>query len=285
MTVDHLKMLHSKGKKNMKINNSLRILQNKRHLLHLNFPLITPMIQVHKQSIIFSSKSRIYIILLVVSGINGYNYPDPHALAMDYRSVGFRECAAEVARYLVTVEGMDIQDPLRLRLMSHLQCFSAQREAAAKASLQNSSWNGLPSHATMNSQYNGSTMSVMNQPSDQLAITSHPSGLASMPPVSCTDSSRLGQHADSTHSHVTSAMRLPTTGSVAPHMPTVTSSSAQVSPPVLTGLPQVHTQFLSVNSMPMLSPTGTHNYNSHTSLNQTLSAVKPYRPWGTELAY
>ncbi|KAK7788469.1 hypothetical protein R5R35_001775 [Gryllus longicercus] len=57
---------------------------------------------------------------------------DPHKFAMDYHNIGFRECAAEVARYLVTVEGMDIQDPLRLRLMSHLQCFAAQRELATK---------------------------------------------------------------------------------------------------------------------------------------------------------
>uniref|UniRef100_T1HYP3 Orange domain-containing protein n=1 Tax=Rhodnius prolixus TaxID=13249 RepID=T1HYP3_RHOPR len=53
---------------------------------------------------------------------------DPSKIAMDYHSIGFRECAAEVARYLVTVEGLDLQDPLRLRLMSHLQCFAAQRE-------------------------------------------------------------------------------------------------------------------------------------------------------------
>jgi len=80
---------------------------------------------------------------------------DPHKFAMDYHSIGFRECAAEVARYLVTVEGMDIQDPLRMRLMSHLQCFAAQRELANKqasasswglnALTQNHSY-GIPSH-------------------------------------------------------------------------------------------------------------------------------------------
>ncbi|BES92257.1 ORANGE [Nesidiocoris tenuis] len=53
---------------------------------------------------------------------------DASKIAMDYHSIGFRECAAEVARYLVTVEGLDLQDPLRLRLMSHLQCFASQRE-------------------------------------------------------------------------------------------------------------------------------------------------------------
>ncbi len=56
---------------------------------------------------------------------------DPHRLAADYHGAGFRECAAEVARYLVSVEGMDSQDPVRVRLMSHLQMFASSRAAAA----------------------------------------------------------------------------------------------------------------------------------------------------------
>lgn len=52
---------------------------------------------------------------------------------MDYHIIGFRECASEVARYLINTEGMDIQDPLRMRLISHLQCFVAQRELSAKS--------------------------------------------------------------------------------------------------------------------------------------------------------
>ena len=54
-------------------------------------------------------------------GLDPYNGLDSQAIALDYRCVGFRECASEVARYLVSAEGLDIQDPLRLRLMSHLQ--------------------------------------------------------------------------------------------------------------------------------------------------------------------
>lgn len=59
---------------------------------------------------------------------------DPHnGLVLDYHGIGFRECVSEVARYLVGFEGLDLQDPLRLRLMSHLQCFSAQRENHLKS--------------------------------------------------------------------------------------------------------------------------------------------------------
>ncbi|CAF0785372.1 unnamed protein product [Didymodactylos carnosus] len=44
----------------------------------------------------------------------------------DYRSIGFRECIAEVSRYLISNEGFDVQHPLRLRLLSHLECFTVR---------------------------------------------------------------------------------------------------------------------------------------------------------------
>ena len=54
---------------------------------------------------------------------NKGDYSDPR-LAMEYHAVGFRECVAEVSRYLLTVEGLDIHNTLCLRLMSHLNAFS-----------------------------------------------------------------------------------------------------------------------------------------------------------------
>nr|CAG4640616.1 EOG090X00QS [Eulimnadia texana] len=76
-------------------------------------------------------------------GLDSLSY-DPHKFAMDYQNIGYRECAAEVARYLVTVEGLDLQDPLRLRLISHLQCFATQRDLAK----QSNSWSFPPTAAT-----------------------------------------------------------------------------------------------------------------------------------------
>ncbi|XP_011202178.2 hairy/enhancer-of-split related with YRPW motif protein [Bactrocera dorsalis] len=76
---------------------------------------------------------------LQTKGIESFSY-DPQRFAMDYHIIGFRECAAEVARYLVTIEGMDIQDPLRLRLMSHLQYFVQQRELSAKSCASPGGW-------------------------------------------------------------------------------------------------------------------------------------------------
>lgn len=56
------------------------------------------------------------------------DYADPRA-AIDYQSMGFRDCVTEVSRYLVAVEGLDIQDPLRLRLMSHLHGYGSRGQA------------------------------------------------------------------------------------------------------------------------------------------------------------
>uniref|UniRef100_A0A336M4E3 CSON002785 protein n=1 Tax=Culicoides sonorensis TaxID=179676 RepID=A0A336M4E3_CULSO len=73
---------------------------------------------------------------LHAKGNDVYGY-DHQRFALEYHITGFRECITEVARYLATIEGMDIQNPLRLRLMSHLQCFMAQRELSARSSTNN----------------------------------------------------------------------------------------------------------------------------------------------------
>ncbi|KAG5856752.1 hypothetical protein ANANG_G00011210 [Anguilla anguilla] len=67
--------------------------------------------------------------LKMLHAASGKGYFDAHALAMDYRSLGFRECLAETARYLSFMEGLDSADPLRIRLVSHLNSYVCQREA------------------------------------------------------------------------------------------------------------------------------------------------------------
>lgn len=61
-----------------------------------------------------------FLSYFIFAGPEGY---DSTKLAMDYHAVGWGECAAEVGRYLVTMEGLDERDPLRQRLLSHLQSF------------------------------------------------------------------------------------------------------------------------------------------------------------------
>lgn len=46
-------------------------------------------------------------------------YFDARALAVDYRTLGFRECVGEVVRYLSSLDG-ESPDPIGARLVSHL---------------------------------------------------------------------------------------------------------------------------------------------------------------------
>ncbi|XP_022240818.1 hairy/enhancer-of-split related with YRPW motif protein-like [Limulus polyphemus] len=88
--------------------------------------------------------------LLHVKGFDTFSQKR-HGMFLDYHSAGFLECATEVARYLVALEGLNLKDSLRLRLMSHLQCYSAQKDLAVKSAASHCSWNtssSLPSFSS-----------------------------------------------------------------------------------------------------------------------------------------
>ncbi|MED6277427.1 hypothetical protein CHARACLAT_013410 [Characodon lateralis] len=57
--------------------------------------------------------------LKLLHAMGGKGYFDARALAVDYRTLGFRECVGEVVRYLSSLEG-ESPDPLGARLVSHL---------------------------------------------------------------------------------------------------------------------------------------------------------------------
>ncbi|XP_013883511.1 hairy/enhancer-of-split related with YRPW motif-like protein [Austrofundulus limnaeus] len=57
--------------------------------------------------------------LKLLHAMGGKGYFDACALAVDYRTLGFRECVGEVVRYLSSLEG-DSPDPIGARLVSHL---------------------------------------------------------------------------------------------------------------------------------------------------------------------
>jgi hypothetical protein len=112
---------------------------------------------MHKHNILYLLDGLTSLCTFCVIGIDGYNF-DPTGFAMDYRSLGFCECVAKVARYLVTAEGT-FRIPLRLCKLSHLQCHAPQRDADQKSILttgfhhQSNSWNHMPHHS-WNPQYN-----------------------------------------------------------------------------------------------------------------------------------
>ena len=230
---------------------------------------------------------------------------------MDYHSIGFRECAAEVARYMVTVEGLDIQDPLRLRLMSHLQCYAAQRELATKQATTSWGWSSsgsspAPSAPTTYPTSGGSPSisgfqgHVMpHHPPHGHPPAHHPIGLDqshgmsafSAPTSSNNDvinNTPTSSCSITPGSQMSQIHRLPTAGSGAPHVPQVSMATASS---------QSHTNYhLNLNTFPTntnLSPPNilgnpggiNPGYHAGGGGIQASAAVKPYRPWGTEIAY
>ncbi|XP_075764685.1 hairy/enhancer-of-split related with YRPW motif-like protein isoform X2 [Pelodiscus sinensis] len=72
--------------------------------------------------------------LKMLHATGGTGFLDARALAVDYRSLGFRECLTEVVRYLGVLEGQTGADPVRLRLLSHLNHYVAEMEPSPLAS-------------------------------------------------------------------------------------------------------------------------------------------------------
>ena len=288
--------------------------------------------------------------LFSCSGVDALSY-DTNKIALDYHSIGFRECSSEVARYLVAVEGLDLQDPLRLRLLSHLQCYVTQLNHKTSTSWVSWGAGGGGATAASPTSYgvHGSHPSVGGYPHHG----GHPHQHSMLTPphhASTTPSNAMHPHLDQSHmsaftapanlpttdlnhsllppptgglaSHV--SQRLPTTGAGAPHLPHVSmataassqsypssgyhlnlnssfsgmnhqnlavhSSSSQIpshvsSPNVSSNLSLLnHTQATTPLSYPSLS--GNHSLlpTGYPSIHPS-SDSKPYRPWGTEIAY
>ncbi|XP_060099586.1 hairy/enhancer-of-split related with YRPW motif protein 1 [Heteronotia binoei] len=193
----------------------------------------------------------------------GKGYFDAHALAMDYRSLGFRECLAEVARYLSIIEGLDSSDPLRVRLVSHLNNYASQREAAS------SSHNGL-GHIPW-----GSAFGHHHHISHPLLLpqNAHSTTNGATTSTEAHHQSRIAApHAES------SSLRVPPNGSIGPVLPVVTSAS-KLSPPLLSSMASLSAFPFSFSSFHLLSP----NALSSSAPAQSASLGKPYRPWGTEI--
>ncbi|XP_064246054.1 hairy/enhancer-of-split related with YRPW motif protein 1 [Passer domesticus] len=193
----------------------------------------------------------------------GKGYFDAHALAMDYRSLGFRECLAEVARYLSIIEGLDASDPLRVRLVSHLNNYASQREAASSAhtGIGHIPWGSAFGHhphiphpllLAQNGHGNTSTTASSTEPHHQTRIAA--------------------PHAE------TSSLRVPPNGSVGPVLPVVTSTT-KLSPPLLSSMASLSAFPFSFGSFHLLSP----NVLSPSTPTQSATLSKPYRPWGTEI--
>ncbi|XP_049815615.1 hairy/enhancer-of-split related with YRPW motif protein [Schistocerca nitens] len=227
---------------------------------------------------------------LHAKGVDAFAY-DPHKFAMDYHGLGFRECAAEVARYLVTVEGLDVQDPLRLRLMSHLQCCAAQRELAAKQAGPPPAWPYPPAPAPAPAPQ---PYGAEHPFAAELAAASSGAGAASGG-GSGAAGLHHGSHHQQQHQHQHQAQQQQQQQCHTPPTSTAVSSAArhpQQQNPATTSAtsaagaaslgyaaPPPSQYHMSLNSFPSASG-GAHHQTPFNS-----AGAKPYRPWGAEVAY
>ncbi|XP_045915634.1 hairy/enhancer-of-split related with YRPW motif protein 1 [Micropterus dolomieu] len=224
--------------------------------------------------------------LKMLHAAGGKGYFDAHALAMDYRGLGFRECLAETARYLSIIEGLDSTDPLRLRLVSHLNNYASQREAHSGLShlAWGSAFGSPPAHLThplLLQHQQGAALAPL--PRSATSSPQTPLSSASTSSTSSSTSSSSSSSAAETHGSVTphsdqGPIRVPPTTaapSTVPHPALVPSSASKISPPLLSSLSAFPFHF---SAFPLISHSTAISPPAPTS-----SVGKPYRPWGMEI--
>ncbi|XP_033983983.1 hairy/enhancer-of-split related with YRPW motif protein 1-like [Trematomus bernacchii] len=209
-----------------------------------------------------------HLKMLHASG--GKGFFEAHALAKDYRSLGFRECLAETARYLSIIEGRDGTDPLRVRLVSHLSNYASQREV--HTGLEHLAWGSAygTAHAHLHHPLllqhplgrTPASRSKSSPPSSSSSSTS------SSPSSEASRTSRLGVMPH------TENLRVPPNGSLPLSLSVPTS---KLSPPLLSSLSSLSAFPLSFGAFPLVSPTALGTVSPSSTLS------KPYRPWGTEI--
>jgi YRPW motif-containing protein len=188
---------------------------------------------------------------------------DTHKIAADYHGLGFRECASEVARYLISMEGLE---DIRLRLMSHLQMFLSQKEFSNKG--LHSGYSGQTSQ-TSSSQY-----TLPNQ-----AWTNYPGYYGEV-----LKSSEPYVSADTLSYFAPLPASGPAQSSVSASAASTTASSAISSTTSISSSPaQTHTNVsMSGDPWAMMSHGFSgHPFSAFTAANAGHNAYgKPYRPWG-----
>lgn len=210
---------------------------------------------------------------------------------MDYRGLGFRECLAETARYLSIIEGLDSADPLRIRLVSHLNNYASQREA--HSGLSHLAWGsafGSPAahltHPLLLQHQQGAPLaplprSTTSSPQTPLSSTSNSSPSSSSPSSSALvaethipgrRSGSVTPHSDQGPIRIPSTTAAPTT---VLHPALVPSSASKLSPPLLSSLSAFPFTF---STFPLISPT-----TAISPPTQNSGVAKPYRPWGMEI--
>ncbi|XP_026070401.1 hairy/enhancer-of-split related with YRPW motif protein 2-like [Carassius auratus] len=229
--------------------------------------------------------------LKMVQATGGKGYFDAHSLAMDFMSIGFRECLTEVARYLSSVEGLDSSDPLRIRLVSHLSSCASQREAAAMTTSMTHHQQALHPHPWAAALH--PIPAAFLQQSGLPSSESSSSRLSEVP-------QRASALLTSSFTRSDSALRAPSTGSVAPCVPPLSTSLLSISATVHAAAAAAAAQTFPLTfagGFPIFSPSVTASSVVSSSVSPSIStsttsqqssgssgnSSKPYRPWGTEV--
>ncbi|XP_061479769.1 hairy/enhancer-of-split related with YRPW motif protein 2 isoform X1 [Rhineura floridana] len=232
--------------------------------------------------------------LKMLQATGGKGYFDAHALAMDFISIGFRECLTEVARYLSSVEGLDTSDPLRVRLVSHLSSCASQREAAAMTSTMAHHHHPFHPHHWAAAFHHLPTALLQQNGLNTSDIS----------PCRLSTASEVPPHGSAlltaTFAHADSTLRVPSAGSVAPCVPPLSTSLLSLSATVHAAAAAAAQSFpLSfAGAFPMLPPSAAAAaVAAATAISPPISVSataspqqssgngnnKPYRPWGTEV--
>ncbi|XP_064838901.1 hairy/enhancer-of-split related with YRPW motif-like protein [Oncorhynchus masou masou] len=104
--------------------------------------------------------------LKLLHAIGGKGYIDAQVLAVDYRTLGFRQCVGEVVRYLGSLEGgVDSPDPIGARLVSHLSHCASQLDPLLLQSPPTSSSLPFPPWPWISSYHQMSPVSSPHSPS------------------------------------------------------------------------------------------------------------------------
>ncbi|NWY03059.1 HEY2 protein, partial [Nothoprocta ornata] len=165
--------------------------------------------------------------LKMLQATGGKGYFDVHSLAMDFMSIGFRECLTEVARYLTSVEGLDTSDPLRVRLVSHLSTCASQREAAAMTSSMAHHHHHHHHHHALHPHHWAAAFHHLP------ATLLQQGALHASEAAPCRLSSEMPPHGSAlltaTFAHADAALRVPAAGTVAPCVPPLSTSLLSLS--------------------------------------------------------
>ncbi|XP_017281912.1 hairy/enhancer-of-split related with YRPW motif protein 1-like [Kryptolebias marmoratus] len=213
-----------------------------------------------------------HLKMLHASG--GKGYFEAHALAKDYRSLGFRECLAETARYLSIVEGRDSTESLRVRLVSHLSSYASQRDV--HTGLEHLAWGSaygtppahLPHQLLLQHPQGRTPAPRANSSPTSSSSSSSPSPSTSSPSTEASGTSRLSILTP------TESLKVPPNGSRALSLPV---PSSKLSAPLIPSLSSLSAFPLSFGAFPLVSP------SALSAASPSSAVTKPYRPWGMEI--